>query len=75
VRGLLPGDPPEWVRDRLLAEHTSIIVVGHMPQLPRLLALMMSGAAEFPQHGMVCAIRVDNAWRETWRAGEPTLLR
>jgi phosphohistidine phosphatase len=73
VRGLLPGDPPEWIRDRLLVEDTSVFVVGHMPHLARLLALMIDTAAEFPSHGMVCAIRVDNAWREAWRAPEPTL--
>jgi phosphohistidine phosphatase len=73
VRGLLPGDPPEWIRDQLLAEDGPVIVVGHMPHLPRLLALMIPGSGEFPQHGMVCAVRVDNAWRESWRAGEPML--
>jgi phosphohistidine phosphatase len=75
VRGLLPGDPPEWIRDQLLAEDAPVIVVGHMPHLGRLLATMVEAAAEFPPHGMVCALRVDNAWRELWRAGEPLLKR
>jgi phosphohistidine phosphatase len=73
VRGLLPADPPDWIRDRLLAEDAPVVVVGHMPHLARLLESMVDAASAFPPHGMVCARRVGDTWRELWRAGEPLL--
>src|SRR2546425_9115420 len=36
-RGLQPTDPPEWMRDRLSGEQLEIMLVGHLPNLPRLL--------------------------------------
>src|SRR4051812_18158167 len=39
-RGLLPDDPPDWIRDRLTGETRSILIASHMPYLPRLLALL-----------------------------------
>ena len=72
VRNLQPADPPEWMRDQLLAEDAPVLLVGHMPHLPRLLRLMVGGnsdsaTAEFPQHGMVCLARADSVWIERWR--------
>jgi len=71
VRGLLPGDPPEWVCDALTGDARQIIVVGHMPHLPTLLNLLTTGSREaapgFPVHGAV-ALEVDGArWVERWR--------
>ena len=70
VHGLQPGDPPRWMRDRLLGETRSILVVGHMPHLPGLLALLrgLEGVEpEFPAHGCV-ALAVDgDRWNELWR--------
>src|SRR3954463_12446761 len=37
-RGLLPDDPPNWIRDRLLGDTRSVLIASHMPYLPRLLA-------------------------------------
>src|SRR3954467_3370878 len=59
ARGLLPDDPPDWIADRLLAEAGELMVVGHMPHLPQLLALLLAGKtngldAEFPLNGLVC---------------------
>src|SRR5438093_13777823 len=31
VRGLLPDDPPEIIRDVLIGEERDILLVGHMP--------------------------------------------
>src|SRR3954452_3680529 len=39
-RGLLPDDPPSWIGDRLIGETRRVLIAGHMPYLPRLLALL-----------------------------------
>ena len=74
TRDLQPDDPPEWIRDSLRAETRDVLIAGHFPHLPRLLALMVStgpggGGRVFPQHGMV-ALQTDDegkTWREIWR--------
>ena len=70
VRGLLPGDPPAWMRDSLYGEARSIAVVGHYPHLPALLALLCGptdGAGAFPRHGAVILESDGDRWREVWR--------
>jgi len=72
TRDLQPDDPPQWFRDRLRGETRDIIVAGHFPHLPRLLALLVTGGdagVEFPVHGMVALVSEDegDTWRETWR--------
>jgi phosphohistidine phosphatase len=73
TRGLLPDDPPVWMRDQLAGETRTVIVVGHMPHIPRLLGVMVTGdaAAEdvlFPQHGCVALeAEGDDRWKEIWR--------
>jgi len=76
VRGLLPGDPPVWMAERLLAEEGEVMVVGHMPHLPRLLRLLLTGDAdaqsvEFPLNGVVCLEKRAGAWTEDWRLSPP----
>ena len=69
IRGLQPTDPPEWIRDRLVGESRDVMLVGHMPSLPRILRLLTGlESAEFPQHGLV-AMRegVDGVWFEDFR--------
>jgi phosphohistidine phosphatase len=72
TRDLQPDDPPQWIRDRLRGETRDILVAGHFPHLPRLLAVLVSGGeagADFPPHGIV-ALHTDDAgetWREVWR--------
>lgn len=71
-RDLQPDDHPEWIRDRLRGETRDVLIAGHFPHLPRLLALFVAGAAvpvAFPPHGVV-ALAGDAAgetWREEWR--------
>ena len=70
-RGLLPDDPPQWMRDRLTGEDRTILIVGHMPYLPRLLG-MLTGARDdrgvsFPLHGCVALEADGNQWKEIWR--------
>jgi phosphohistidine phosphatase len=72
TRDLQPDDPPQWMRDRLRRETRDILLAGHFPYLPRLLALLVSGGeagAQFPQHGIVALSTEDEgvAWRELWR--------
>lgn len=73
TRDLQPGDPPEWFRDRLRHEPRDVLIAGHFPHMPGLLALMRGhgdgGAAGFPLHGVV-ALRTDDdgeSWTEEWR--------
>src|SRR5687768_17997256 len=40
IRGLQPMDPPEWIKDRVTGESRDLMLVGHMPSLPRILRLL-----------------------------------
>ena len=78
VRGLQPDDPPSWIADRLLGEEGEVMVVGHMPHLPRLLRLLVAGdseagAPDFPAHGLVCVERQGEGWVERWRLTAPII--
>jgi phosphohistidine phosphatase len=73
TRDLQPGDPPGWIRDRLTGEARDILLVGHFPHLPRLLALLLgqpeASSPEFPEHGMVVLRETADGqtWVEEWR--------
>jgi phosphohistidine phosphatase len=73
TKDLQPDDPPSWFRDRLRGETRDILVAGHFPHLPRLLASLLGepdGApGAFPPHGIVALESVDEGetWRELWR--------
>jgi phosphohistidine phosphatase len=72
TRDLQPDDPPQWIRDRLRLETRDVLLAGHFPFLPRLLALLISGGeagATFPPHGVVALETLDEGetWREKWR--------
>ena len=71
-RDLQPDDPPQWMRDRLRAEGRDILIAGHFPYLPRLLALLVTGGEAgvlFPEHGVVALETLDEGetWQERWR--------
>jgi phosphohistidine phosphatase len=67
-RGLQPTDPPQTIRDLLAAEDQDVLLVGHFPSLPRVLALLTQNsedaAVNFPQHGLVALERSGNTWKE-----------
>jgi phosphohistidine phosphatase len=72
-RDLQPGDPPARMRDRLRCESRDILLAGHFPHLPALLALLRGepegATGEFPPHGIV-TLRSDDdgqTWVEEWR--------
>ena len=66
-RGLLPDDPPQWMHDRLTGETRSVLIAGHMPYLPRLLAMLVGAEASFPLHGCVALEPDHDCWKEVWR--------
>jgi phosphohistidine phosphatase len=68
TRDLQPDDSPQWMRDRLRGESRDILLAGHYPHLPRLLA-MLTGDTTFPQHGVVALETEDEGetWKELWR--------
>lgn len=72
TRDLQPDDSPEWMADRLRFEPRDILLAGHFPHLPRLLAHLTNAsdaAARFPLHGVV-ALHTDDegqTWIEDWR--------
>jgi len=64
IRGLRPEDPPEWLRDELAAEARDVLLVGHLPHIARLTAVLTAGAAVMPLHGMLGLERAaDGGWR------------
>jgi phosphohistidine phosphatase len=72
TRDLQPDDPPQWMRDRLRGETRDILLAGHFPYLPRLLALLVTGGeagVDFPLNGVVALETQDagETWRELWR--------
>ncbi len=67
---LQPDDPPSRIRDRLRGETRDILIAGHFPHLPRLLALLVNDPQiPFPLHGVVALESDDEGetWKETWR--------
>jgi len=66
-RGLLPDDPPQWIRDRLTSETRSVLLASHMPYLPRLLAMLLGRESPFPLHGCVALAPEGDRWKELWR--------
>ncbi len=69
TKDLQPEDPPSWIRDRLLGESRDVMIAGHYPHLPRLLALLAGGVPVFPQNGVVALVSSDEGTRftEVWR--------
>jgi phosphohistidine phosphatase len=76
IRGLLPDDPSDWIRDRLTGETRQVVVVGHFPHLPRVVQALMrdeaGGSSDFPVHGAVALEEVDERWVERWRVTPTT---
>jgi phosphohistidine phosphatase len=71
-RGLQPTDPPEWMRDRLSLDRRDIMLVGHLPNLPRLHRMLLGhdpdeSVLSFPLHGVVVLEPGSEPGRELWR--------
>lgn len=73
VPGIQPADYPNRATDLLLGETRDAMLVGHMPNLARVLALLTGredhADAPFPLHGAVALEREteDGPWLERWR--------
>jgi phosphohistidine phosphatase len=69
TRGLQPNDAPEFVRDQVTGETRDVMLVGHMPNLERVHALLLPGddRLSFPLHGLVALEFDGRVWREAWR--------
>jgi phosphohistidine phosphatase len=71
IHGLQPMDQPGWIKDRLVGEECEVMLVGHMPSLPRILTVLTTGTEgaliEFPLHGMIALEPSDDHWVERWR--------
>jgi len=72
VRGLRPDDSPDLVRDALVAEEQTVVLVSHLPLLPALLEALIGDGPRFPAHGMVLLEhKGPKVYREVWRVGPP----
>jgi len=69
TRDLQPEDSPDWMRDRLRAEPREVLIAGHYPHLPGLLAKLVPGSRAFPKNGVVALVSEDDGetWIEEWR--------
>lgn len=68
VRGLQPADPPEWTKDQVTGVSGDLMLVGHMPSLPKILRLLTGDeSAEFPLHGLVALEEDAGKWIERFR--------
>jgi len=63
IRGLSPDDPPEWLRDELAAGERDVLLVGHMPHLPRLARLLNDEAVLRPHSFLEFDRMDDGRWR------------
>ena len=76
--GLLPEDDPAIVKAELDLMEDPLAVVGHLPHLNRLAALLTSGDEKRPVVDFLPAMmigfeRQNHQWKITWRSDEPTL--
>ncbi len=71
IRGLQPTDPPGSIKDLVTGEQREVMLVGHMPNLPRVLTLLVRGdessLLSFPLHGVIALESVGDHWVERWR--------
>jgi phosphohistidine phosphatase len=65
--GLAPNDDPTTWLERVAAETSDVMLVGHLPHLSRLASLLLAGAQDrsvvrFRQGGLVGLERTDTGW-------------
>jgi phosphohistidine phosphatase len=70
--GLLPEDDPEIAKAELDAAGQPIMLVGHLPYVGRLAALLVKGDAaqsigEFSPATMLCCTKIGARWRIEWQ--------
>ena len=70
--GLLPEDDPEIAKAELDAAGQPIMLVGHLPYVGRLAALLVKGDAtqsigEFSPATMLCCAKIGARWQIEWQ--------
>jgi len=70
--GLLPEDDPAIAKGELEAADQPILLVGHLPYMSRLAALLVNGDAaqsigEFSPATMLCCTKTAAGWRIEWQ--------
>jgi phosphohistidine phosphatase len=71
LSGLRPQDDPAIAKAEIEAAENPIMLVGHLPHLHRLVALLLSGDAdsqvmEFPPATMICCSNDTSRWEISW---------
>jgi phosphohistidine phosphatase len=71
ITGLMPEDDPAIAAAELETAQDSIILVGHLPHMNRLAALLTNGDSDrgvvyFSPASMVCCSRKDSQWTLAW---------
>ena len=71
LSGLRQQDDPAIAKAEIEAAESPIVLVGHLPHLNRLLALLLSGdpesqVMEFPPAAMVCCSNDMSKWKISW---------
>ncbi|HEY6364968.1 MAG TPA: phosphohistidine phosphatase SixA [Candidatus Binatia bacterium] len=71
LSGLRPQDDPAIAKAEIEAAENPIMLVGHLPHLQRLVALLLSGDAdsqvvEFPPATMICCSNDTSRWEISW---------
>ena len=71
ITGLAPEDDPALAKAELEAADAPVMLVGHLPHLGRLAALLVTGDAErnvveFPSAAVVCLSRGERGWTVAW---------
>lgn len=71
ITGLLPEDDPEICKTEIETAAEPIMVVGHLPYVRRLAALLIGSdrdhsVIEFAPATMICCSKDDSGWRLDW---------
>jgi phosphohistidine phosphatase len=71
ISGLLPEDDPAIVKAELESADSSLMLVGHLPHMNRLAALLVNGdidreAVAFGPGTLVCCSRAGSGWKIAW---------
>ncbi len=71
TQGLSPDDDPLVIKAELELSERRLMIVGHLPHLGRLTAMLLAGdpdkqTVEFPPAGVACLSREENRWKLKW---------
>ena len=76
--GLAPNDDPAIWGEKLAGLDEDVMLVGHLPHLPKLAGLLLANdsareVVRFANGGVVCLERTDAGWSVLWQVN-PTLF-